>query len=76
MTLSRKPRRIYDQRLTAAYRPIWSPGLFEVNFKSLYQAALETAVLQTYCKLQPITGHWQTNLFTQPPLFTERETEV
>ena len=48
MTLSRTPRaprRIFDQRLTAAYRPIWSPGLFEVNLKSLQPPALETAVI-------------------------------
>ena len=35
MTLSRTLRRMYDQRLTAAYRPIWSPGLIELNLKSL-----------------------------------------
>ena len=31
MTLSRTLRRMYDQRLTAAYKRIWSPGLFELN---------------------------------------------
>ena len=44
MTLSRTLRRMYDQRHTAAYGRIWSPGLFELNLKSLYPPALETAV--------------------------------
>ena len=35
MTLSRTLRRMYDQRLTVAYRYIWSPGLFELNLKSV-----------------------------------------
>ena len=35
MTLSRTIRRMYDKRLTEAYRPNWSPGLFELNLKSL-----------------------------------------
>ena len=33
MTLSRTLKRMCDQRLNAAYRPIWSPGLFELNLK-------------------------------------------
>ena len=28
-------KRMYDKRLTKAYRPNWSPGLFELNLKSL-----------------------------------------
>ena len=36
---------MYDQRLTEAYRPIWSPGLFELNLKSLQPPTLETAVI-------------------------------
>ena len=44
MTLSRTLKRMCDQRLTAAYRPIWSLGLFELNLTSLYPPALETAV--------------------------------
>ena len=45
MALSRTPKRVYDQRLTEAYRPISSPDLFEVNLKSLKPPALETAVV-------------------------------
>ena len=33
--LSRTLKRMCDQRLTAAHRPIWSPGIFELNLKSL-----------------------------------------
>ena len=35
MTLSRTLRIMYDQRLTKASRPIWSPGLIDLNLKSL-----------------------------------------
>ena len=31
--------------LAEACRPIWSPGLFELNTKSLHPSALEVAVL-------------------------------
>ena len=45
MTLSRTLKRMCDQRLKAAYRPNWSPGLCELNLKSLQLPSLETAVL-------------------------------
>ena len=45
MTLSRTQKLMYDQRLTEAYRPIWSPGLIQLNLKSLQPPALETAVM-------------------------------
>ena len=47
MTLSKTLRRMYDQRLTAACRPIWSPGLIELNLKGQQPPALETAVTRT-----------------------------
>ena len=45
MTLTRTQRRMYDQSFTEAYRPIWSPGPFELTLKYLQPQALETAVL-------------------------------
>ena len=45
MPLSRALRRMYDQRLAEAYRPVWSPGIFELNLISLWPPALETAIV-------------------------------
>ena len=35
MTLFWTLREMYDQKLTEAYRIIWSPGMFELNLKSI-----------------------------------------
>ena len=44
VTLFRTLGIMYYQRLTRAYRPICSPGLFEINLKSQKPPALETTV--------------------------------
>ena len=49
MTLSRKLRRMYDQRLREAYRPIWSPA-----YRPIWPPALETAVFNRFNNIMRI----------------------
>ena len=48
-TLSRTLRRMYDQRLTEAYRPIWSPA-----YRPIWPLSLETAVFNRFNNIMRI----------------------